>query len=102
MDILKQQAPANIFKIDDPPNFQIQVASGHLQKPIATATRNFYVGDQRSYLCKTFRQDEEFDRALYRVGLHETQQCGHRHYTWSHPFPTLDNASQKRIEWNEC
>ena len=24
----KQQAPANIFKIDDPPNFQIQVANG--------------------------------------------------------------------------
>ena len=27
-DRIKQQAPANIFKIDDPPNFQIQVANG--------------------------------------------------------------------------
>ena len=28
------------------------------------------------------------------MALHETQQCGHRHYTWPHPFPTPDNASQ--------
>ena len=27
-DRIKQQAHANIFKIDDPPNFQIQVANG--------------------------------------------------------------------------
>ena len=37
-DIIKQQAAANIFKIDDPPNFQIQVANGQLEQPIATAT----------------------------------------------------------------
>ena len=29
----KQQAPSNILKIDDPPNFQIQVANGQLEKP---------------------------------------------------------------------
>ena len=28
MDRIKQQAPSNILKIDDPPNFQIQVANG--------------------------------------------------------------------------
>ena len=31
---IKQQAPANISKIDDPPNFQIQVANGQLEQPI--------------------------------------------------------------------
>ena len=28
VDRIKQQAPTNILKIDDPPNFQIQVANG--------------------------------------------------------------------------
>ena len=28
LDKIKQQAPANIFKIDDPPDFRIQVANG--------------------------------------------------------------------------
>ena len=42
---IKQQAPANILKIDDPPNFQIKVANGHLEKHISTATLKFDVGD---------------------------------------------------------
>ena len=29
LDRIKQQSPSNILKIDDPPNFQIQVANGH-------------------------------------------------------------------------
>ena len=37
--------PANIFKIDDPPNFQIQAANGPLEKPISTATLKFDIGD---------------------------------------------------------
>ena len=45
LDRMKQQAPANIFKNDDPPNFQIQVANGQLEKPIATATLKFDFGD---------------------------------------------------------
>ena len=45
LDRIKQQAPANIFKIDDPPNFQIQVANGQLEKPISTATLKFDNGD---------------------------------------------------------
>ena len=45
LDGIKQQAPANIFKNDDPPNFQIQVANGHLEKPISTATPKFDIGD---------------------------------------------------------
>ena len=45
MDRIKQQAPSNILKIDEPPNFQIQVAKGQLGKPIATATFKFDIGD---------------------------------------------------------
>ena len=32
LDTTKQKAPNNILKFDDPPNFQIQVASGQLKK----------------------------------------------------------------------
>ena len=45
LDMIKQQAPANISKNDHPPNFQIQVAKGQLEKPIATATPEFGKGD---------------------------------------------------------
>ena len=45
LDRIKKQAPANIFKIKDPPNFQIQVANGQLEKPISTTTLNFDIGD---------------------------------------------------------
>ena len=44
-DRIKQQAPSNILKSDDPPNFQIQVANGQLEKPIATTTLKFDIGD---------------------------------------------------------
>ena len=45
LDRIKQQAPSNILKIDEPPNFQIQVANAHLEKPIATATLKIDIGD---------------------------------------------------------
>ena len=45
MDRIKQQAPGNIFKIDDPPNFQIHIANGQLEKPISTTTLKFDIGD---------------------------------------------------------
>ena len=44
LDRIKQQAPSNILKIDEPPNFQIQVANGQLEKPIATVTLKFDIG----------------------------------------------------------
>ena len=44
LDRIKQQAPSNILKIDDPPNFQIQVANGQLEKPTATATIKLDIG----------------------------------------------------------
>ena len=46
LDRIKQQSPYNILKIDDPPNFQIQVANGQLEKPTETATLKFDIGNQ--------------------------------------------------------
>ena len=42
---IKQKAPNNILKIDDPPNFQIQVANGQLGKPLSKATLKFEIRD---------------------------------------------------------
>ena len=42
---IKQKAPKNFLKIDEPPNFQIQVANGQLEKPLATAALKFEIGD---------------------------------------------------------
>ena len=38
LDTIKKTAQSSILKVDDPPNFQIQVANGHLEKPLATVT----------------------------------------------------------------
>ena len=45
LQMIKQKAPNNILKIDNPPNFQIQVANGQLEKPLSTATLKFEIGD---------------------------------------------------------
>ena len=45
LETIKQKALNNILKIDDPPNFQIQVANGQLEKPVSTATLKFEIGD---------------------------------------------------------
>ena len=45
LDRINQQSSSNTLKIDDPPNFQIQVANGQLEKPTATATLKFDIGD---------------------------------------------------------
>ena len=45
MDRIKEQAPSIILSIDEPPNFQIQVANGQLEKPIATATLKLDIGN---------------------------------------------------------
>ena len=45
LEAIKQKAPNNILKIDNPPNFQIQVANGQLEKPLSTATLKFEIGD---------------------------------------------------------
>ena len=43
-----RKPPNNILKIDDPPNFQIQVPNGKLEKPLSTATLKFEIGDNTS------------------------------------------------------
>ena len=45
LETIKQKALKNILKIDDPPNFQIQVANGQLEKPLSTATLKFEIRD---------------------------------------------------------
>ena len=45
LETIKQKAPNNILEIDNPPNFQIQVANGQLEKPLSTATLKFQIGD---------------------------------------------------------
>ena len=49
LDRIQQQAPSNILNIDDPPNFQIQIANGQLEKPTATATLKFDIGDDHLF-----------------------------------------------------
>ena len=44
LDTIRQKASDNILKIDDPPNFQIQVANGQIEKPLATATPQSEIG----------------------------------------------------------
>ena len=45
LDTIKQKAPNNILKIDNPPNYQTKVANGQLEKPLSTATLKFEKGD---------------------------------------------------------
>ena len=45
LETIEQKAPNNILKIDDSPNFQIQVANGQLEKPLSTATLKFEIRD---------------------------------------------------------
>ena len=44
MNRIKQQAPSNIFKSDDPPNFQNHVANDQLEKPISKITLKYNIG----------------------------------------------------------
>ena len=43
LNTVKQKSTMDILKIDNPPNFQIQIASGQLEKPLATATLKFEI-----------------------------------------------------------
>ena len=45
LNTIKETAPNNILKIDDPPNFQKEVANGQLEIPLATTTLKFEIGD---------------------------------------------------------
>ena len=45
LETIKQKTPNNLLKNDQPPNFQLQVANGQLEKPLSTATPKFEIGD---------------------------------------------------------
>ena len=45
LDTIKQKAPHNVPKTDDPPNFLTQVANGQFEKPSSTTTLKFEIGD---------------------------------------------------------
>ena len=45
LDTIKQKGPKKLLKMDEPPDFQIQVANGELEEPLATATFKFEIGD---------------------------------------------------------
>ena len=45
LNTIKQNAPNNILKVDDSPNFQKQVANGQLEKPLSTALIKIEIGD---------------------------------------------------------
>ena len=45
LETIKQKAPNNILKIDDPTIFQLQVANGQLEKPLSTATLKIEIGN---------------------------------------------------------
>ena len=45
LDTIKQKAPNDVLKIDEPPNFQMKVANGQLETPLATATLKFEIRD---------------------------------------------------------
>ena len=66
LDRIKQKAPGNIFKVEDPPNFWIQVANGQFKKPISTATLENDIGD------KTFAEHFVVMKTLLGpiIGLH--------------------------------
>ena len=66
LETIKQKAPNNILKVDDPPNFQIQVANGQLEKPLSTATLKFEIGDNS--LAEHFVVMEKLTGPI--IGLH--------------------------------
>ena len=45
LETIKQKAPNNILKTDDPPNFLLKVANGQLERPLAIAKLKFEIGD---------------------------------------------------------
>ena len=77
LDTIKQKAPNNMLKIDDPPNFQIQVASGQLEKPLSSATLKFGIGDNPFAEHFVVMKKLTGNRANNWIALYEKQQCGH-------------------------
>ena len=74
LDRIQQKASNNLLKIDDPTNFQIQVANGQLDKPLATTTLEFETGDKivvgNIVVMKKLT-------AINMIAFYEEQQCSH-------------------------
>ena len=88
LDRIKQQAPINIFKFNKLPKFQIQVAEGQSERPLARNTPKLDIGDN------TFA--ERFVVLKNLTGPFIGQlKSSHYHYAWSLTISTFDNASQK-------
>ena len=75
LDTIKQKAPKNILKIDDPPNFQIQVVKGQLEKSLSTATLKFQIGG--NFFAEHFVVMTKVTGANSWVAFYEEQQCSH-------------------------
>ena len=98
---IKQHALTNNFRIDDPLNFEIQVANGQSQKRRATAIFYFDFRDQifpeLSVIMKnlTWRKKAwaSWDTTVSSLTLHTTS---------SFQFSPADNWSQNRCKWNNC
>ena len=75
VDTIKQEARNSIFKIDDFTHFQIQVANFQLEKPLATGTLQFDLGDNTfdEHNCRV----GETDKPNHRVALFEEEQRRH-------------------------
>ena len=53
LETKKRESPKNILKIDDLPNFQIQIANGPLEKPLATAKLKLEIGEMFSLIISS-------------------------------------------------
>ena len=65
-DKINQQATAKTLKVDDHPIFQTQLGNGQLEKPLATATVNFTIGDNA--FAEHFNVMEKLSTLI--LGLH--------------------------------
>ena len=100
VDCIKQQALKKIFKIDELPNFQIQVGNGSLEKPLATGTLKFDIGKNPCWKNSLY---EEFVRVNYRVCTSwGTIITSPWHDAWSLTSSTIDKGNQdccEQIDW---
>ena len=90
LESIKQKAPNNILKIDEPPSFQIQVANGQLEKPLSTATLKVEIGDNS--FAEQFVVMKKLTGPI--IGLHFLRNnCSHWHDTRPHTVSPFDDAS---------
>ena len=85
---IKEKTPKKVPKIDDPPNFQIQVANGLLEKPLATTTPEFEIRD--NFFSGHFFVMKKFSGPV--IVLHFMRNNSVVIDTRPHTFSTLDDA----------